>query len=836
MLTGPTSCVGIVTKLSRSVLSARTTMIKIQQEIKVLREVWYYLPIMAVSPFLQRLVRHPLWPYFVVLVCILMLAFAAYAVYLDRIVRARFEGARWSLPAQVYARPLELYPGMDMSAEGFKRELERLGYRSTGESAGPGTFAVSGRQITVNSREFLFWDGRQPARKLHVNFSENSVQSATDAATKQALQTLRLDPLLIGSIYPAQGEDRVLVRLKDVPELLPKGLILIEDRRFYKHNGVDPRSILRATFANVMAGHVVQGGSTITQQLVKNFYLDNRQTYGRKFNEAIMALLLESHFRKQEILETYINEVYLGQDGNRAIHGFGLGSLFYFNKPLGELQPHEMALLIAIVKGPSHYDPRRRPERVIERRNLVLDELAGDGLITPEQATTGKKRPLGVSRRGSGTSQYPAFVELVRRQLKLRYKDNVLTTEGLRIFTTLDPQVQSAIEKHVTEGLVELEKARGMKAGTLQSAAVVTSTSGGEVLGLVGGRDPRFIGFNRALDARRQIGSLAKPFVYLTALARPQEFNLLTAIDDDDIEVPQPDGSVWEPKNYDNDTHGWVDLHQALSKSYNIPTVKIALQVGMPAVISTIRRLGHPRGALPVPAVALGAIDMAPIEVAQLYNTLATGGYYSPLLAIREVMTQQGKPLGHYTLRSRSVFPEAPVYLLNWALERVMHHGTATGAYRYLPKDLRVAGKTGTTNDLRDSWFAGFSGNRVGVVWVGRDDNQPGRLTGANGALPLWARIMRDSDPREFAPAVPEDVEFFPFDAEDNDHDGGCDGVTQVPFLRGSLPEDFVPCDGRKDDSGGILEDLFGDGEEESRDEEEPRQKKKSNWFWDLFD
>lgn len=793
---------------------------------------------MAVSPFLQRLVRHPLWPYVVVLLCILMMAFAVYAVYLDRIVRERFEGARWALPAQVFARPLELYPGAPINTDSLKRELGRLGYRAADEAKGPGIYASQGREITISTRDFQFWDGRRPSRVLHLRFTESAIESISDTATGKPESLLRLDPLLIGSIYPAQGEDRVLVRLKDIPPLLPKGLILIEDRRFYKHNGVDPRAIIRATFANLAAGHVVQGGSTITQQLVKNFYLDNRQTYGRKFNEAIMAMLLESHFGKQEILETYINEVYLGQDGNRAIHGFGLGSLFYFNKPLNELHPHEIALLVAIVKGPSHYDPRRRAERVIERRNLVLDEFGAAGLISPEQAQTGKKRPLGVSGKGSGTSQFPAFVELVRRQLKQRYKENVLTTEGLRIFTTLDPVAQYAIEEHITEGLVELEKGRGMKSGTLQAAAVVTTTSGGEVLGLVGGRDPRFIGFNRALDAKRQIGSLAKPFVYLTALARPQEFNLLTAIDDDELEVPQPDGSVWEPKNYDNDYRGWINLYQGLVHSYNIPTVKIAIRVGMPAVVNTIRRLGYPRDTMPVPAVALGAIDMAPLEVAQLYNTLATGGYYSPLLAIREVTTQQGKPLGHFTLKSRSVFPEAPVYLLNWTLERVMHNGTGTGAYRYLPKTLRVAGKTGTTNDMRDSWFAGFSGNRVAVVWVGRDDNQPGRLSGASGALPLWARIMRDSDPQDYAPAVPENVEFFPFDVTDDEHDDDdCDQVTQVPFLRGGLPEDFVPCGGRKDDGEGLLDGWFGSDEsDEDGGKEQPRKKKKKSWFWDIFD
>lgn len=794
---------------------------------------------MAVSPFLQRLVRHPLWPYFVALVCVLMMAFAGYALYLDRIVRERFEGARWSLPAQVYARAMELYPGTPHTAAEVKAELDRLGYRSQA-GGGPGTYALQGRVLSLTSRNFLFWDGRQPSRQLQIGFTETGVESVTDLVSGKRLQMLRLDPSLIGSIYPAQGEDRVLIRLKDVPPILPKSLVLVEDRRFYNHNGVDPRAISRAVIANLRAGRVVQGGSTITQQLVKNFYLDGRQTFARKINEAIMALLVESHFGKREILETYINEVYLGQDGNRAIHGFGLGSLFYFNKPLGELQPHEMALLIALVKGPSYYDPRRHPKRAIERRNLVLDELAADKLLKPEEYQLARARPLGVSRIGAGTSRYPAFVELVRRQLQARYPDSVVTTEGLRIFTTLDSRVQTAIETHVSEGLVELEKSKGLKVGTLQGAAVVTTVGGGEVLGLVGGREPRYVGFNRALDARRQIGSLAKPFVYLTALARSDEFNLLTAIEDDFIQIPQPGGKTWEPHNYDNSYHGWLNLYQALQQSYNIPTVKIALKVGMPAVVSTLRRLGYPHKTMAVPSVALGAVDMTPVEVAQIYNTLASGGYYSPLLAIREVTTQNGKLLGHYNLRSRSVFPEAPVFLLNWTLERVMHHGTGTGAYRYLPKDLRVAGKTGTTNDMRDSWFAGFSGNRVAVVWVGRDDNQAGRFSGASGALPVWSRIMRDSEPQSFAPAVPEDVEFFPFDVYDDEHDDeDCESGTQVPFVRGSLPADFEPCGGRRgsDAVGDFVDELFEDEDDDDEDNRNvDEEDRRSNWFWDLFD
>lgn len=755
----------------------------------------------------------------IIAACIGTLAVAGYAVYLDRIVRTQFEGVRWELPAQVYAKPLELYPGYSFSQKELMNELDRLGYREDELLRGAGAYHVKGSAIDMHIRGFGYWDGEQPSKRVRAHFSESSVATLTDLDSDDAVSLLRIDPLLIGSIYPSHGEDRVLVKLDEVPSMFSAGLILIEDRRFLKHWGVDPVSIFRAFVVNMKAGRVVQGGSTLTQQLVKNFFLDNRRTMWRKVTEAMMAVLLEIHYDKREILEAYINEVYVGQDGSRAIHGFGLGSYFYFKKPLKELQPHEIALMVALVKGPSQYDPRRRPKITKQRRDLVLDEFHKEGFITTEEVEEYKSRGLGVVGKAGSTSQYPAFVDLVRRQLHGQYVDDDLTSEGLKVFTTLDPRIQAQAEKHIADGLTELEKSRGLKEGTLQAAAVVTSTDGAQVLAVVGGRNPRYAGFNRALDALRPIGSLAKPVSYLAALRQPERFNLLTLLEDEELELPQRDGSIWRPQNYDKRYRGEVSLHQSLERSYNIPTVRLALKTGLPNVVRTFEDLGFKRRVMAVPSLSLGAIDMAPLEVAQLYNTLATGGYYSPLLSINSVTTKDGEPLSHYQLELKQAVPEGPVYLLNWALQRVMRVGTARSAYSQLPRTLNTAGKTGTTDDLRDSWFAGFSGSRLTVVWLGRDDNKPSKFSGSQGALKLWTRIMKDIENDSFSPPIPDDVETFPFNPNDIEHDDddACDDgpAFPVPFIRGSMPEDYEPCD----------VDGFGGS----------RKRDPLDWFWKIF-
>ncbi|HEX4895543.1 MAG TPA: penicillin-binding protein 1B [Solimonas sp.] len=749
-----------------------------------------------------------------------ILAFATYLMRLDGQIRERFAGARWALPAQVYAAPMELYPGLALTAPEFAHQLERLGYREDALVATPGTFAAGPSHVDLHLRAFQFWDGAQPAQRLSVQFNRSSVKELQGLDDRRALEILRLDPALIGSIYPKQGEDRVLVRLDAVPPLLTKGLIAIEDQAFYWHMGVSIKAILRASFANLRAGHVVQGGSTITQQLIKNFFLNSKQTWDRKLNEAFMALLLEIHYEKQDILEAYLNEVHLGQDGSRAVHGFGLGAQFYFNKPLDELRPHEIALLVGLVKGPSFYNPRRNPKRALERRNLVLGVLHREELLSDEDYAAALDQPLGVVQgRGGGVERYPAFVELVRRQLSKQYQEQDLTHEGLRIFTTLDPRAQEALERRIIEALPELEKSRRMKERTLEAAGIVTSPDGGEVLALVAGRDVRFPGFNRALDSRRPIGSLVKPFVYLSALQRPADFNLHSLLADEPIALKLANGRIWQPKNYDRQLHGPQPLYMALAQSYNLPTVQVGLALGADVVLQTLREAGYQGGAQPLPSLFLGSLDASPLDVAQMYSTIASGGFRAPLSAIREVQTQDGKPLTRFPIEVEQTLPEGPVYLLTWALRQVMTLGTGRPAYAALLPTQLVAGKTGTTDDYRDSWFAGFGADRVAVIWVGRDDNQPTGLSGANGALPIWARVMRDLRVRSLDPIPPPDVEEAMVDpATGLRADAACLNAIVVPYLAGTAPAEWAPCAeaegffGREGDSPPLqwLKDLFG--------------------------
>lgn len=721
---------------------------------------------------------------------------SVYLLRLDAEVRERFAGVRWALPAQVYASPLELYPGVRHDAGSLRRELERLGYRVQDRLEGPGTFMVSREQLRVHSRAFQFWDGPQPEMRLAVQLDGREVAAIQDLDSQQSRDLVRLDPMLIGSIYPQQGEDRVLVKLAEVPPLLREGLIAVEDQGFYRHHGISLRGILRASVANLRAGRIVQGASTITQQLVRNFFLTLDVTWSRKIREMLMAILLELHASKDQILEAYLNEIFLGQDGNRAVHGMGLASLYYFNKPLAELQTQEIAMLVGIVKGASYYNPRRSPERVKQRRDVVLKVFLDQGLIDAEAYTQAVAQPLGLagSKRG-GVERYPAFVELVKRQLRGQYAEADLTSEGLRIFTTLDPAAQEALERTVTEGLPDLETARKKTVGSLQAAGVITNINNGEVQAVVGGRDVRFDGFNRALDARRSIGSLSKPFVYLAALSQPDRYHLHSFIEDEPISLRLPNRQVWEPKNYDKQLHGPQPLYLALAQSYNLPTVRVGLELGEARFLEVLRAAGYTGDAQPLPSLFLGAVDIAPIEVAQMYATLAAGGYTSPLSAIREVTTKEGEPLNRFPIRVRQALPEGPVYLTTWAMTQVMQLGTGRGAYSVLPPDALLAGKTGTTDDLRDSWFAGFGADRVAVIWMGRDDYKPMGFTGSSGALVLWARLMRDLNARSLDLIPPPDIEEQLVDTFTGLRaDEGCTSVRLLPFLRGHAPLDYAPC------------------------------------------
>jgi len=734
------------------------------------------------------------------------LILGGYLFYLDHTVTTRFEGKRWAVPARVYGRPLELYPGAPVTPEQLTAELQRMGYQRVSYPKQAASWSRNAGRFLIRARDFRFWDGQEPGRFLDIRFAGERIESLTEMGGRE-LALVRLEAPEIGSIYPAHNEDRVLVQRKDLPEPLVQGLIVMEDRTFYEHYGVDPKAIARAVWANLRAGGVVQGGSTLTQQLVKNFYLTRERSLWRKLNEAAMALLLEYHYDKDEILGAYANEIYLGQDGGRAIHGFGLASHFYFNRSLQELNLAQMALLVAQVRGPSYYDPRRHPKRAKQRRDLVLKVMQEQGVITAKQASAAQKQPLGVRQKGHGRGNYPAFMDLVRRQLHRDYREEDLTSEGLRIFTTLDPWAQQQAESAVAARLSALEKQYRLPAGKLESAAVLVDGESGEVRALVGGRSAQYAGFNRALDAVRPIGSLIKPAVYLAALQRPDRYTLMTLLDDSPLSIAGRDGERWVPKNYDHNSHGEVPLHLALAKSYNLATVRLGMDLGLGTVADLLKDLGINRPITPVPAMLLGSLSLSPLEVAQLYQTFAAGGFYSPLRAIRGVQSSSGEPLQRYPLTVRQAVDAGPVYLLNRNLQEVVRSGTGRGLARYLDSSLNIAGKTGTTDELRDSWFAGFSGDKVAVVWVGRDDNTPAGLTGATGALQVWGDMMRRMHPIPLSLMRPDSVETVWIDpASGFRADEGCEDARQFPFITGSAPTVTASCAGQ---SGGPIRRLF---------------------------
>ncbi len=724
-----------------------------------------------------------------------LLLAASYVVYLDFTVRARFEGKRFALPARVYARPLEIYPGLKLRASELLAELTLLGYRETMRPGEPGSYHWSGQAVELVTRPFTFGDGRQESTALRVVFDGDQVEALQRRADNARLDLVRLDPAVIGGIYPGKNEDRVLVRLNDVPRQVVDALIAVEDNRFYRHHGIDPRGIARALFTTLSGGGL-QGGSTLTQQLVKNFYLTADRTLRRKLTEMVMAVLLEIHYSKEEILETYLNEVYLGQDGNRAIHGFGLASSYFFDKPLERISLSETALLVGLLKGPAYYSPRRHPERALERRNLVLAEMAEGGFITEAQLLAARTAPLGViDRPPRGTSPYPAFLDLVLRQLRRDYREEDLRSEGLQVITTLDPRVQGAAEKALTGRLALLEKSRGGRAAGLQGALVVTSAQNAEVQAVVGDREPRFKGFDRALDARRPIGSLIKPIVYLTALQQPQHYTLATLLDDSPLLLKQAGTGDWTPQNYDKQSHGQVPLRIALANSYNLSTVRLGLALGVAPVMDNLEHMGLDRELPAYAASLLGANALSPLEVTQVYQTVAAGGFRTPLRAIREVLTADGEPLQRYSLEVEQVVDPASLYLLTVALQDVVRQGTAHGLAARLPSELEVAGKTGTTDDFRDSWFAGFTGDRLAVAWVGRDDNQPTGLTGASGAMAVWGDMMAGLDPEPLILPEPDNIERVWIDpASGLLSDSGCPGAVELPFVVGSAPTESAAC------------------------------------------
>ncbi|MGL5302161.1 MAG: penicillin-binding protein 1B, partial [Aeromonas sp.] len=672
------------------------------------------------------------------LTMIVIILLSGYGLYLDSTVRARFDGEKWQLPVMVYSRPLELYPNQRLSRNQMLRELDMLNYEQVRQPYTPGEYSVDGNRIDLIRRAFEFYDGADGARALSLTFNGGRLQKIQSLANQQPLSYAKMDPALLDRLNTEDREDRLLVRLAEVPDSLLVTLLTIEDQNFYQHSGVSPVAIIRAMVVNLLAGRTVQGGSTLTQQLAKNLFLSRERSMWRKLKEAYIAVLIDYRYSKDEILESYLNEVYLGQNFAHGVYGFGLASYFYFGIPASELDIHQVALLVGLVKGPSYYDPWRYPERAKTRRDLVLKMLMTHGSLTKEEYELARSQPLGIITRGQMSyGRTPAFMGLLKREIQTRFGADLLKQSGLKIFTSLDPIAQHAAEQAVQAGLVRIEKQH--KRRKLEAAMVVSDWHKGEVVAIVGGRDPRYAGFNRALDARRQIGSLVKPAVYLTALSNGM--NLATPLKDEPIRIRNQSGQIWEPQNYDRKFRNSVPLMNALAHSLNVPTVNLGLQIGLEKVVDTLHKLGVEQEIQPYPSLVLGAVALSPMEVNQMYLPIANQGLTQPLSAIRAIVKGDGTRLYQHDQNLKRVTDPQASWLTLYAMTKTVSEGTARSLSAKFPGAI-MAAKTGTTNELRDSWFAGIDNNELVSVWVGRDDNTPAGLTGSSGALQLFSGYM----------------------------------------------------------------------------------------------
>ncbi|MCK4230497.1 bifunctional glycosyl transferase/transpeptidase [Enterobacter sp. SES19] len=702
---------------------------------------------------------------------------AIYGVYLDQKIRSRIDGKVWQLPAAVYGRMVNLEPDMSITKNEMVKLLEATQYRQVSKMTRPGEFTVQSNSIEMIRRPFDFPDSKEGQVRARLTFDGDRLDTIENMDNNRQFGFFRLDPRLITMLSSANGEQRLFVARNGFPDLLVDTLLATEDRHFYEHDGISLYSIGRAVLANLTAGRTVQGASTLTQQLVKNLFLSSERSYWRKANEAYMAVLMDARYSKDRILELYMNEVYLGQSGDNEIRGFPLASLYYFGRPVEELSLDQQALLVGMVKGASIYNPWRNPKLALERRNLVLRLLQQQQVIDQELYDMLSARPLGVQPRGGVISPQPAFMQLVRQELQSKLGDKVKDLSGVKIFTTFDSVAQDAAEKAAVEGIPALKKQR--KLSDLETAMVVVDRNSGEVRAMVGGAEPQFAGYNRAMQARRSIGSLAKPATYLTALSQPNQYRLNTWIADAPISLRQPNGQVWSPQNDDKQFSGQVMLVDALTRSMNVPTVNLGMSLGLPAIVDTWQKLGVSKDQLhPVPAMILGALNLTPIEVAQAFQTIASGGNRAPLSALRSVIAEDGSVLYQSFPQAERAVPAQAAYMTLWTMQQVVQRGTGRQLGAKYP-GLHLAGKTGTTNNNVDTWFAGIDGREVVITWVGRDNNQPTKLYGASGAMSIYQRYLANQSPVPLNLVAPEDIVDMGVDSSGNFVCGG--GMRTLP-------------------------------------------------------
>jgi len=672
---------------------------------------------------------------------ILAALLGVYVFYLYQEIDKRFSGRRWSLPSRVFSDTTVIYPGQFFGRSFLEKKLERLGYRKVAHSPEKkGEMRIREDRWEIFLHDLKVPHSSREGFPLELGFLGNRIASVVHLRTREPVPFLELEPELLMLFFGAQREQRKIVSFKELPRYVIHAVLAAEDSRFYEHMGVDPLSILRAIYTNVRRGEILQGGSTITQQLAKNYFLTPERTFSRKVKELFLALTIEFAYAKDEILEIYLNEIYLGQRGSVSVHGIGEASQFYFGKPARNLSLDEAAVIAGLIRAPNLYSPYEHPQRCEQRRNSILDTMLKKGLISLDQAKHAISTPVRPAGLETYRRQAPYFIDYVSQQLATLYPAEALSSLGLSINTTLDTEVQRAAERALTRGLARLS---GRKKPPLnsqskpQGAILVMQPKTGYILAMAGGRDYGESQFNRLTQARRQPGSTFKPFVFLCGL----EVFTPSSLFSNEAASYDMNGKTWRPRNDSPIPDKRVSMRTALAKSVNLATVDLAMKVGLEKVVETALSFGFSSAFKLYPSLALGASEVVPLELARAYCALAADGMLPHPLTVKEVTDDSGRILEQRHMTVQRVTSPAKAFLITSMLRSAVEEGTGRDL-KTMGIDFPVAGKTGTTDDFRDAWFVGYTPDLLVLVWVGYDQGEPLPGPASKVALPIWADLV----------------------------------------------------------------------------------------------
>ena len=721
-----------------------------------------------------------------------------YAVF-ARMIDARLQGQMQRADPRVFARPFELQRGQSVSPRQLIDRLNDLGYSHRERSEEPGQFTVGRNTLVLIPR-----DGERKGQVVRVVFGARgksgepqSIERLELPPAKKTVDRVRLDAPLITALITTSRSKRRDVPLQVIPTRMVQAVLAIEDRRYYDHHGIDPFGIARAIFRNIFGEHeYLVGGSTITQQLVKNTFLTPEKTPKRKMTEWFMSIALERRLSKDQILELYLNDVSLGQRGSFAIHGVAEAARLFFAKDITNVSLTEAATIAGVIQSPSRLSPFNNPERAKDRRNTVLRSMLEAGYISEDAAARASKEPLVMAQRAL-EAEAPYFVDFISQELQDKYK-SVGTVD---VYTTLDVHLQRLAQDAMREGLTRVDQLLSRRRRRAQAALIAIDPRNGEILAFVGGRSYNQSQYNRVVSARRQPGSVFKPFVYLAAFEHAYAEGL-TDVTPASIVGDEPTAftfneQTWTPNNYEGEYDGPITLRRALALSRNTATVKVAEAAGYGEVAALWKRVGAGTPPRPYPSIALGVFEASPFEIATAYTIFPNGGTIKPLKPITRLVTG-GNDLKVQTAAPRTIARPDTTFLVTNMMRSVLNEGTGAGA-RAAGFTLDAAGKTGTTNDLRDAWFVGFTPELLTVVWVGLDDNQPLGLSGTQAALPIWTSFMTRAlaGRASIAFAVPEGVTFADIDRDTGKvAAAGCPRVFREAFIAGTEPTEVCQLHG----------------------------------------